>query len=60
MRASQAGFIFLQCPHQGARNLTKIVFPSTASSHVSGVSSVAAAEARARARIVLNLGEAGA
>ena len=40
--------------------MTKIVLPSTASSQVSGVSSVAAAEARARARIVLNLGKEGA
>mmetsp|Transcript_32092 Transcript_32092/g.81046 ORF Transcript_32092/g.81046 Transcript_32092/m.81046 type:complete len:206 (-) Transcript_32092:6-623(-) len=30
---SQSGFILLQCPHHGAKNLTKTVLPKVASSH---------------------------
>ena len=37
MTASHAGFIFLQCPHQGARNLIKTVLPSVMSSQLRGV-----------------------
>merc|ERR1719231_102745 len=39
MTASHAGFIFLQWPHQGARNLMKTVFPEVAASQLSGVRS---------------------
>ena len=41
---SQAGFIDLQCPHQGARNLTNAALPDlkTRSSKLSDVSSVVA------------------
>ena len=40
---SQSGFILLQCPHQGARNLTKAFFPelNTSLSNVASVSSTA-------------------
>merc|ERR1719473_1151169 len=38
---SHAGFIDLQWPHQGAKNLMKTVFPPVSSSQVSGVSSFA-------------------
>merc|ERR1719397_1587338 len=37
---SQAGFIFLQCPHQGARNLMKTAFPAVSLSQLAGVSSI--------------------
>merc|ERR1719161_240300 len=38
---SQSGFIFLQWPHHGARNLTKTDLPAVFSSQSSFVSSVA-------------------
>merc|ERR1719327_2084093 len=49
-RASQSGFIFLQCPHQGARNLMNADFPdfATTSSQFFSVSSTAEPEAPAR------------
>merc|ERR1719331_2273124 len=43
---SQSGFIFLQCPHQGAKNLMNTVFPATESSKLSGVNSIALATTR--------------
>merc|ERR1719352_1561052 len=48
-RASQSGFIFLQWPHQGARNLMKAALPLcvTSLSKLSGVSSTAVADADA-------------
>merc|ERR550514_1034810 len=42
---SQAGFIDLQWPHQGAKNLIKTVLPAVSASQVSGVSSFALAQA---------------
>ena len=49
---SQSGFIFLQWPHQGARNLMKAALPDlrTSSSKLSGVSSIAPADAPAAAQ----------
>merc|ERR1719178_334661 len=48
---SHAGFMLLQCPHQGARNLTKTVLPAVLSSQLSEVSSVAAAAPRSASAI---------
>jgi len=45
MSLSQSGFSDLQWPHQGAWNLMKTVFPATAASQLSEVSSIAAAAA---------------
>jgi len=48
---SQSGFRALQCPHQGAKNFKKTVFPSVTESKLSGVNSIAVvdkAEERAR------------
>ena len=52
---SQSGFIDLQWPHQGARNLMKTVLPMVSSSQLSGVSSVApvAAMSAKAARMLL-------
>jgi len=36
----------LQCPHQGAKNLMKTVFPAVSESQFSGVSSTALALAK--------------
>merc|ERR1712060_823486 len=49
-RESQSGFIFLQCPHQGARNLMNADLPdaTTTLSKLSGVNSTASAETPAR------------
>merc|ERR1719476_145564 len=52
---SQAGFIFLQWPHHGARNLMKTVLPATCSSQLAGVSSMDAA--RATIKAYNNMGE---
>merc|ERR1719329_1062195 len=41
---SQAGFMDLQWPHHGAKNLTKTDLPATAASQVSLVSSLALTE----------------
>lgn len=46
---SQSGFIFLQCPHQGARNFTKTVFPEVSASQLSALSSMALAPVAAAA-----------
>ena len=57
---SQSGFIALQCPHQGARNLMKTVLPMVSSSQFSGVSSVApvaAMSANAASRLLARIGE---
>merc|ERR1719424_2326238 len=49
---SQSGFIFLQCPHQGAWNLMKADFPAMPASKVSPLSETAEAVAmRAAARM---------
>mmetsp|Transcript_29323 Transcript_29323/g.98159 ORF Transcript_29323/g.98159 Transcript_29323/m.98159 type:complete len:226 (-) Transcript_29323:5-682(-) len=50
--SSQSGFIFLQCPHQGARNLMKAALPdlNTRRSKFFSVSSTASAETPARAQ----------
>merc|ERR1711935_385157 len=51
---SQSGFIFLQCPHQGARNLTSADLPATAPSKVASLSSrPEAATTRAAKRTTL-------
>merc|ERR1719473_811472 len=42
---SHAGFMLLQWPHQGAKNLMNTVLPATASSHVSDVNSFAPVQA---------------
>ena len=47
---SQSGFIFLQWPHHGAKNLTNTVLPLVAPSHDSFVSSVALARPRTARR----------
>ena len=64
MRESQAGFIDLQCPHQGARNLTKEFFPDSKTSlwKLSADSSMAPADAatsdRTKARDIVGGGHA--
>merc|ERR1719329_1954491 len=48
---SQAGFMFLQWPHHGAKNFTNTDLPATAESQLSFVSSVAPAEAKSKAKV---------
>lgn len=42
---SHAGFMDLQWPHQGARNLMKTLFPAVSESQFAGVNSIAEAVA---------------
>merc|ERR1719291_328061 len=60
---SQSGFSFLQWPHHGAKNLMKTLFPATAASQVSGVSSVAdaarAPSSRSRGSLMIVLWAVG-